>query len=76
MSLIEVRENGSSAMVVTNTGKSTYQLQKRMELGQAIVCELVDKKEGCVEFVTKDEHLPIVCKGPVAIHLLPDNIND
>jgi len=82
-SFIEVGENGSSATVVTNTGKSTYQLQKGMRLGQAVVCELaiVNKKEGLpvgVEFVTKDEDLPIVCEGPVieeTIQLLPDNIN-
>jgi len=80
-SLIEVRENGSSAMVITNTGKSTYQLQKGMELGQAVVYELVDKKEGLpvrVEFFTKDEDLPIICGGPVVeetIQLLPVNIN-
>jgi len=31
-SLIEIRENGSSAVVVTNTGNSTCQLQKGMDL--------------------------------------------
>ena len=45
-SLIEVKENGFSAMVVTNAGKSTYQLHKSMELGQAVVCEL-DRRLTC-----------------------------
>ena len=41
-SLIEVKENGSTAMVITNTGNSACQLQKGMDLGQIFVCELVD----------------------------------
>ena len=40
-SLIEVKENGSTTMVITNTRNSVYQLQKGMDLGQALFCELV-----------------------------------
>ena len=40
-SLIEVKENGSTTMVITNTGNSAYQLQKGMDLDQALFCELV-----------------------------------
>ena len=41
-SLIKVKENSSTAMVITNTGNSACQLQKGMDLGQVFVCELVD----------------------------------
>ena len=48
-SLIEVKDDGSSAVVVANTGKSTYQLKKGMDLGQVVEVELV---------IAKDEDLP------------------
>ena len=67
-SLIEVNEDGSSAVVVANTGKSTYQLQKGMDLGQVVGVELV---------VAKDEDLPVVCEGSVeeAVKPLLDQVN-
>ena len=67
-SLIEVKEDGSSAVVVANTGKSTYQLQKGMDLDQVVEVELV---------VAKDEDLPVVCEGSVeeAVKPLLDQVN-
>ena len=55
-SLIEVKEDGSFAVVVANTGKSMYQLQKGMDLGQVDEVELV---------IAKDEDLSVVHEGSV-----------
>ena len=69
-SLIEVNEDGSSAVEVANTGKSTYQLQKGMDyLSQVVEVELV---------IAKDEDLPVVHEGSVeeaAKKLLLDQVN-
>ena len=67
-SLIEVNQDGPYVVVVANTGKSTYQLQKGMDLGQVVEVELV---------IAKDEDLPVVCEGSVeeAVKPLLDQVN-
>ena len=41
-SLLEVKEDGSAAMMIVNNGNTSVQLKKGLELGQAIGIEVVD----------------------------------
>jgi len=47
-SLIEVKESSSSAVVISNTGRSTCQLQKGMDLGHVFEAQLIARMMTCL----------------------------
>ena len=44
-SLVEVGENGSTTMLIVNSGKLPCHLKKNTELAQAVEAELLDKAD-------------------------------